>query len=131
MDNEKNHLGTKLQSEADRLGLNKKQLAEHFGMQVPSIYDTLKFGRLDKKHYQALVNLNNKPLEWWFDVSMPVLLAREDSPEYKVGLDRAQPTEIQRLYDRLPKSEQAKLVEDVRKKVEYFDQMFEEMKKGR
>lgn len=62
--NHKPHLGEKLKQEADRLGLKPKDLAKHFGIQTPSIYDTLKHGRLDKKHYQALVSLNSKPLEW-------------------------------------------------------------------
>jgi hypothetical protein len=130
MDEQDQHLGTKLQAVADELGLDKKQLASHFGMQTPSIYDTLKFGRLDKRHYQALVNLNGKSLEWWFDVTPPVR-ASEPMGRYTLSQSQSLKSEIQTLYERLPPSEQEKVKQDLQEKVAYFDRLFEELKSSR
>lgn len=137
--NHKLHLGEKLKQEADRLGLKPKDLAKHFGIQTPSIYDTLKHGRLDKKHYQALVELNSKPLEWWFDVEIPVSAQpaahaiTEPAPVYQVA---ARPqaevlAELMGLVQRLPRSAQSALLETVRQQVAHFDQLYQELSEQR
>ena len=134
--NHKPHLGEKLKQEADRLGLKPKDLAKHFGIQTPSIYDTLKHGRLDKKHYQALVSLNFKPLEWWFDVEMPTNarpqeggVVAETAPVYQVAARPAAEVlaELMGLVQRLPRSAQSALLETVRQQVAHFDQLYQEL----
>lgn len=130
MDDQSLHLGTKLEAEAERLGMKKKQLAEYFGIKEPSIHDTIKHGRLAKKHYQALVNLNGKPLEWWFDV-VPPSTAGEPEPRYASRPAQQEKSEVEVLFERLPPSEQTKLIEALRAKVAYFDQLFEELKISR
>ena len=129
------HLGEKLKQEADRLGLKPKDLAKHFGIQTPSIYDTLKHGRLDKKHYQALVSLNSKPLEWWFDVEMPTnaqpvagLAVAETAQVYVAARPAAEVlSELMGLVQRLPRSAQIALLETVRQQVAHFDQLYQEL----
>lgn len=142
--NHKPHLGEKLKQEADRLGLKPKDLAKHFGIQTPSIYDTLKHGRLDKKHYQALVALNSKPLEWWFDVEPPASslpyvsqqgnVVREDTPAYAVAIVKSQQdilAELIELVQRLPRSAQNNLLENVRQQVAHYDQLYKELSEQR
>lgn len=134
MSEESEHLGDKLRRVSEELGLKPKMLADYFGMKPPSIYDTLKFGRLDKRHYQALVNLNKKPLEWWFDVTPPASeqprattpKAAEENGTYAAKLEPGA-QELLRLFNKLPKSEQSELMQQLRSKVTHYEQLFLEL----
>ena len=62
------HMGEKLQQEAARMGLKPSKIAEIFGVKPPSVYDWYKHGRIDKMHYQKLVDWSGRTIEWWLDL---------------------------------------------------------------
>ena len=67
--NEANHIGKKLQSQAERMGMKPAEVAKAFGVKPPSVYDWYAHGRIHKRHYPVLVNTFGQPLEWWLDFS--------------------------------------------------------------
>lgn len=87
------HMGQKLQDEAVRLGLKPAQIAKVFGVKPPSVYDWYKHGRIDKAHYQNLVDWSGRSIEWWLDL-------REKAPESTRWTDRAKL--LAHLFDSLP-----------------------------
>ncbi len=62
------HMGEKLQQEAERMDLKPSKIAEIFGVKPPSVYDWYKHGRIDKMHYQKLVDWSGRTIEWWLDL---------------------------------------------------------------
>ena len=62
------HMGEKLRLEAQRLGLKPTAVAALFGVKTPSVYDWYKDGRIDRKHFQRLVDWSGRTIEWWLDL---------------------------------------------------------------
>jgi plasmid maintenance system antidote protein VapI len=140
------HLGHKIKHEMQRLELRPKDIADHFGIKQPSVNDLFETGRLAKKHYAKLVELNGMPLEWWFDLdaeyrttddedaffgeaSTPApLVARERAAMYKATHDlEASEKELLDLFRALPASEQEKVTNDLRSKAGYFRTLLSEL----
>ncbi len=62
------HIGQKLQAHAISQNLKPAKVAAVFGVKPPSVYDWYKHGRMDKEHYQTLVDWSGKPIEYWLDL---------------------------------------------------------------
>lgn len=43
-------------------------VAAVFGVKSQSVADWVKFGRISKDRYKALVRWSGRPLHWWFDI---------------------------------------------------------------
>jgi transcriptional regulator with XRE-family HTH domain len=55
----------KLKQCLEETGISKKQLADHFGVKAPSVYDWVNFGRISKSRIPELAKYFNKPIGWW------------------------------------------------------------------
>ncbi len=62
------HLGEKLKNEAERRGLKPADIARLFVVKPPSVYEWYQKGRIDRKHYQKLVDWSGRSIEWWLDL---------------------------------------------------------------
>ena len=62
------HIGKKLEQEATRKGLKPADVAKIFGVKPPSVYDWYEHGRMHKKHYPALLQWSDKPIEFWLGI---------------------------------------------------------------
>lgn len=146
MSTETTHLGTKIEQEMQRLGMLKRDLAEHFQMKAPSVTEMLRTGRLAKDKYQRLVDLNGRSLDWWFDIDLPTThMAAESSP--KIGMNvatelltqapaapyRLRPTEtctqaeLVHLFNALPRAEQTRFLDELRSKAAFYHAALEEL----
>lgn len=138
------HLGTKIQHEMERLGMLKRDLAEHFQMKPPSVTEMLQTGRLAKEKYQRLVDLNGRSLDWWFDIVQPPahrpatiaaessskfgmhaateLLSSAPTPPYKLSATTETCTEAElvTLFNTLPRAEQTRFLDELRHKAAFY-----------
>jgi hypothetical protein len=132
------HLGEKISLEMKRLGLKPKDLAAHFKMKPPSITELLQTGRLAKERYPALVALNGRSLDWWFDIDEPgseINFLRVDSEisrdlqgSYAVNdPGRIDEHHMLSMYRTLPKSEQDRIAGEIKEKADYYQRLFLEM----
>lgn len=119
------HMGGKLKSEAERLGLKPAQVAEVFGVKPPSVYDWYEHGRIHKKHYQKLVEWSGKPLSWWLDLPNEVTRVAEEPAAYGVQDHRHQV--LIQLFDGLPTKEQDELIRTLTEKKQHYDAVISEL----
>lgn len=119
------HMGEKLKQEAERLGLNRVQVAEMFGIKPPSVYDWYDHGRIHKKHYPKLVQMSGKPLSWWLDFPEEGLRVAEPGRSY-VEVDPRHSV-LLNLFDGLPAKEQDELIRSLTEKKQHYDEVIEEL----
>ena len=100
--NEANHIGKKLQSQADRMGMKPADVAKAFGVKPPSVYDWYAHGRIHKRHYPVLVNTFGQPLEWWLDFSPVATQDRATSVQAQALELSGAAVELARLFDMIP-----------------------------
>lgn len=147
MSTESTHLGTKIQQEMERLGMLKKDLAAHFNMKPPSVTELLQTGRLAKDKYQRLVDLNGRSLDWWFDVETPDHPASATSSQRKKNFaghgsgdlvacetlgtysqhSSDMEFELITLFNSLPRSEQARIMDEIRQKATFYRAALEDL----
>lgn len=119
------HMGEKLKTEAERLGLKPLQVAAFFGVKAPSVYDWYHHGRIHKRHYLRLVELSGKPLSWWLDLPATPLMAAEHQPNYADPDPR--PRILLELFEGLPTKEQDELIQTLTQKKQHYDAVIEEL----
>lgn len=121
---EKEHIGRKLQQEAEKRGLKPAQVAEIFGVRPPSVYDWYAHGRISQKHYAKLIQWSGKSIEWWLDLPDEHQAREEPArygampPRHKVLLD---------LFEGLPSSEQDALIRTLEEKKQHYDAVIAEL----
>lgn len=121
---DKNHIGEKLQQEAEKKGLKPAQVAELFGVRPPSVYDWYEHGRIHQRHYARLVEWSGKPIEWWLDIPTHSHAAEEaplyadTDPRHKVLLE---------LFEGLPSVEQDQLIKTLEEKKQHYDAVIQEL----
>jgi hypothetical protein len=131
-------LGRKIQQAMEGRGWNRTRLAEHFGIKLPSVTELLKTGRLAKKHYPKLVELNGKGLDWWFDSTNTAAAPRTGthvahkaseppSSYHAVAATTQIEDELLRLFQALPEIEQTRFMDELRQKAEHYNAVFKEM----
>lgn len=121
---EKNHIGERLQQEAEERGLKPADVAKIFGVKPPSVYDWYEHGRIHQKHYAKLVEWSGNPIEWWLDLPQAHRAAEEPpsftdtDPRHKVLLE---------LFEGLPSVEQDDLIKTLEEKKRHYDAVIEEL----
>jgi len=119
------HIGDRLKTEAERLGLKPLQVAEFFGVKAPSVYDWYDHGRIHKKHYLRLVELSGKPLSWWLDLRTEGHQVAEHQSDY-ADADPRQRILLE-LFEGLPSKEQDELIQTLTQKKQHYDAVIEEL----
>lgn len=71
---QEDHIGQRLKLRMQETKRSESEVARHFGVQPPSVYDWIKYGRIAKKHIPGLVALFGGTLEWW-------LLGGDEAPK--------------------------------------------------
>ena len=104
-------LGEALQKAITAKGVSKAQLARDFGVKGPSVHDWIKFGRIDKRHIDPLVDyfLDVVPASHWGLTERTDLLV---DPELSALMDRATPRSQAVLKPILEAAAEGRLTED-------------------
>jgi hypothetical protein len=59
------HIGDRLAQVMQEQRVSKPELAKRFDVRLQSVYDWVNHGRIAKKHLPRMIEIFNKPLEWW------------------------------------------------------------------
>ncbi len=120
------HMGEKLKQMAAAKGWRLIDVARAFDVKPPSVYDWYAHGRIAKKHYPKLLELFDKPLQWWLDIpeASKVHEARESAPSYSAD---ERHKALVALFDALPSKEQDDLMRSLEAKKLHYDAIVDEL----
>lgn len=122
-----NHMGHRLKLFMDENKIKVKEVAEVFNVERPSVYDWIKFGRIDKRHYGRLVEWSKLPIEYWLDIPKlrPKLEneVRENDAVYMTPRLRT----LIELFESVTKADQDEIVKSLTEKKQGYEALIKEL----
>ncbi|HGJ5881766.1 MULTISPECIES: helix-turn-helix domain-containing protein [Arsenophonus] len=124
-------LGERIKARRQELKLSQRALASILGIAHVSISQWERNESTPKgENLMALAKTLHCEPSWLFEEQGNLPISASELPEAPIKLSDLQKTLLD-LFDELPDSEQEELVESLREKKQYYDQLFEQLAKKR
>lgn len=121
------HIGDRLKLFMDEHQIKVKQVAEIFGVERPSVYDWLKFGRMDKKHYATLVQWSKLPIEYWLGMPIQSNINDNEVREPTGAYMTPRISALIQLFNAVTKADQDEIIRSLNEKKQGYDALFREL----